>query len=200
LKFCKNCNTETERYISGQCKSCVKAASNARRIADPCKAKAYKAAWLAKNPDKRKAYRAAYSAYCADNADKIKAYQATYQATYQVAYYAKNADKLRARAAEYRLENPEARRISDQNRRARKRNVGGKLSKNLSVKLFKLQNGKCMCCSLPLGDNYHLDHVMPLALGGSNTDDNMQLLRATCNMQKHAKHPIEFMRQRGFLL
>jgi 5-methylcytosine-specific restriction endonuclease McrA len=53
---------------------------------------------------------------------------------------------------------------------------------------------------LPLGDNYHIDHIMPLALGGSNTDDNIQLLRQRCNNQKCAKHPVDFMQSRGFLL
>lgn len=56
------------------------------------------------------------------------------------------------------------------------------------------------CCGLPLGDNYHIDHIMPLALGGSNTDDNIQLLRQRCNNQKCAKHPVDFMQSRGFLL
>ena len=46
----------------------------------------------------------------------------------------------------------------------------------------------------------HLDHIMPLALGGSNTDDNIQLLRARCNLQKRAKHPVDFMRERGYLI
>lgn len=45
-----------------------------------------------------------------------------------------------------------------------------------------------------------MDHIVPLALGGSNTDGNIQLLRATCNQQKHAKHPVVFMQERGFLL
>jgi hypothetical protein len=41
---------------------------------------------------------------------------------------------------------------------------------------------------------------MPLAKGGTNTDNNMQLLKATCNQQKHAKDPVEFMQSRGFLI
>jgi len=28
----------------------------------------------------------------------------------------------------------------------------------------------------------------------------MQLLNAICNLQKHAKHPVDFMQERGFLL
>ena len=76
----------------------------------------------------------------------------------------------------------------------------GVLTNGLTAKLFVLQKGLCPCCAQPLGDNYHLDHIMPLALGGSNTDDNIQLLRQRCNRQKHAKHPIDFMQSRGFLL
>jgi len=78
---------------------------------------------------------------------------------------------------------------------------GGELSKNLVAKLFKLQGGQCACgCGGDLGEDYHLDHRMPLALGGSNTDGNMQLLRKRCNLRKGAKHPIKFMQENGFLL
>lgn len=73
-------------------------------------------------------------------------------------------------------------------------------SKGLAERLFRLQRGKCACCKKPLGSDYHLDHIMPLALGGVNEDSNIQLLRAKCNMQKHTVHPVEFMQQRGFLL
>jgi len=91
-------------------------------------------------------------------------------------------------------------KIVQQNRRARKKYNGGRLSKGLSNKLYKLQRGKCACCGKSLGDDYHLDHRMPLALGGVNEDLNMQLLRSKCNREKHAKHPIDFMQSRGFLL
>ena len=96
--------------------------------------------------------------------------------------------------------NREKVRVIAQNRRAREKQLFGKLSKGLAEKLFKLQKGKCPCCYQPLGNDYHLDHIVPLALGGSNTDDNIQLLRQRCNNQKHAKHPIDFMQSRGFLL
>ena len=61
-------------------------------------------------------------------------------------------------------------------RRARKRENGGILSKGLSDRLFKLQKGKCPCCNQPLGENYHLDHVLPLALGGTKTEIRAQFL------------------------
>jgi 5-methylcytosine-specific restriction endonuclease McrA len=65
----------------------------------------------------------------------------------------------------------------------------GKLSQDIEMRLFAAQNGLCVCCGCNLGNNYHVDHIMPLALGGTNTDDNVQLLRAECNMRKAAKHP-----------
>lgn len=116
------------------------------------------------------------------------------------AWTAANKERKKASDAKWRAENPEACRMKTLRRRALKREVGGTLSKGLSERLFKLQRGKCACCGKKLGENYHLDHIMPLALGGTNTDDNMQLLRAKCNLQKNAKHPVEFMRQRGFLI
>lgn len=49
-------------------------------------------------------------------------------------------------------------------------------------------------------NSYPVELFIPLWMGGANTDENMQLLRAVCNMQKSAKHPIDFMQSRGFLL
>ena len=117
-----------------------------------------------------------------------------------LAYRAANREFVNSRAAAWKAANPEKRRIQDQNRRSHKRANGGKLSQGLSAKLFILQKGKCPCCKQPLGDDFHLDHIVPLALGGSNTDDNIQLLRKQCNLKKHAKHPVDFMQSRGFLL
>lgn len=91
--------------------------------------------------------------------------------------------------------------VRNQNRRARKALAGGKLTKGLRDKLFNLQRGKCACgCGSKLDSNSHLDHIMPLALGGCNEDWNIQLLSPECNKQKHAKHPVDFMQQRGFLI
>lgn len=116
------------------------------------------------------------------------------------AYYEANREQTIKRTSAYRKANPDKVKIFASNRRAKEIACGGKLSSNIEQKLFKLQRGKCACCGLPLGDNYHLDHIMPLALGGTNTDDNIQLLRAKCNHQKSAKHPIAFMQSKGFLL
>lgn len=168
----------------------VKEKSAKYRLENPERAKACVAKWNAENPEKAKA---AHAKVYAANVDKIKAQVANWKSA--------NPDKAKASAAKWKASNPESCRVYSHNRRARKRKNGGKLSSGISERLFKLQRGKCACgCGQSLGDDYHLDHIMPLALGGSNTDENIQLLTATCNMQKNAKHPIDFMQSRGFLL
>lgn len=166
--------------------------------------KAQKAAWYEKNRDQERAKRASY--YSA-NTDKVKAKVAQYRAKNGLKLKAKrsiwfqeNFDRLKASHAAWCAKNPEALRIHSQNRRARKRLAVGKISKDLASKLYKLQGGKCPCCQKPLGKNYHLDHILPLKLGGTHTDDNMQLLRSRCNLQKNATHPVDYMQSKGYLI
>ena len=204
IKFCPKCQVETERNKNGECKLCKSARAAIYYAENQDKLRIRNAAWRAANPEKA---RASDAAYRAANPDKVR--------TKDAAYYAANPDKMRANSAAYRAvntesaraavaawkaANPEAHRIHHQNRLARKRADGGKLSLGLADKLFILQRGKCACCKKPLGNDYHIDHIIPLKLGGKNVDSNIQLLRAKCNMQKSAKHPVDFMQSRGFLL
>jgi hypothetical protein len=219
VRFCPKCQAQTERNTKGDCNPCAITRAKIYRIANIEKIKAKKLIYRAANIEKIKAKNLAYRTanierlkvknanYYAANKQKLNAVNISWRKanpekikviskTYRIA----NRVAMNAAIAAWRIANPEAVRIHKQNRRSRKRTNGGTLSKGLSAKLFKLQKGKCPCCKQPLGDNYHLDHVVPLALGGSNTDDNIQLLRQRCNNQKSAKHPIDFMQQRGFLL
>lgn len=130
--------------------------------------------------------------YSRDNYEKNREYSAEYRN--------KNSEKLKIYAIKWRKNNPDlVARISN-NRRGRMIGADGVISKGLSTKLFELQKGRCACCGAPLGKKYHLDHIHPLARGGSNHDSNFQLLTPLCNSQKGAKNPIDFMRSRGFLL
>jgi len=210
MKTCNKCG-ETKPFtefhksardgIQSSCKACRCIAQAAYSAANPDKKKASDAKWKAKNQGYKAKWKAA-------NPAKVKAHSAKWYASNperhkaaSAAWNAANKERVREMAAARNKANPEANRIHQHNRRAREREAVGKLSKDLAAKLFKLQRGKCACgCKQPLGDDYHRDHIMPLALGGSNTDDNIQLLRQRCNNQKYAKDPIDFMQQRGFLL
>lgn len=203
LWLCKKCGA-SERNSRGSCKACASAARLKYRLAHPDRVKESTKKFAKKRVRNNQTYFAAryaerkeqYAQQCKkwrlENPGKHKANTA--------AWYAKNAADRIAKVTAWAAANPDKRKATRNNRRARKKLVNGSLSKDLVSKLYLLQKGKCPCCAQPLGDDYHLDHKMPLALGGLNVDTNMQLLRAKCNLQKAAKHPIEFMQSRGFLL
>lgn len=120
---------------------------------------------------------------------------------YQANYHKSNAETILPRKVKWRADNPVACCIHAHNYRARKSSAIGVLSENLFDKLFVLQRGRCACCKTSLPENKpHMDHINPLVAGGDNTDINIQLLCASCNLQKSAKHPVTFMQERGFLL
>lgn len=109
-------------------------------------------------------------------------------------FYLKNKDKIKETRNIWLKNNKGTIAVQKQNRRARERNNNGKLSKGIVEKLYKEQKGLCACCDKSLENGYHLDHIMPLALGGTNTDDNVQLLTPKCNLQKGWKHPDEYIK------
>lgn len=205
--------------ISRGCKVCKKCgATYASRECRPC-ANIMKAKWRAANPDKTKAESARYRERHHEKAmasvtkwrheypDRAKASKAKYYSSNKEKvknsndlWKSKNIQKVKKMRIDWNAANPERRRLSHQARRVAKKMTGGMLSKGIISKLYKLQCGKCACCGFPLGNDYHLDHIMPLSLGGHHTDDNIQLLLAKCNLQKNRKHPVDFMQSRGFLL
>lgn len=113
--------------------------------------------------------------------------------------YVKNHRKeVNARSKEWAKNNPEKRRASWMNRRANIR-ASGSLSPRLFETLLNKQVGKCAICHDKLL-RYHADHIMPLALGGAHSDENIQLLCPSCNLSKAARHPVDHMQSLGRLL
>ena len=100
-----------------------------------------------------------------------------------------NRGRFVATKKKWREDNKEVLRIHCINRR--RKLAGGSLSKDIVQTLMVKQNGICTCCLKPLGDDYHIDHIIPVAKGGPNTDDNVQLLHSRCNIIKNDKWPWE---------
>lgn len=46
-------------------------------------------------------------------------------------------------------------------------------------------NNTCVDCGAT--ENLHIDHIIPLSIGGREDEDNMQVLCRTCNLKKHNK-------------
>jgi 5-methylcytosine-specific restriction endonuclease McrA len=50
----------------------------------------------------------------------------------------------------------------------------------------------CFYCKDPLISDFHVDHKIPIAKGGSHSLDNMVLACMPCNQEKHAKDIDEY--------
>jgi 5-methylcytosine-specific restriction endonuclease McrA len=85
-------------------------------------------------------------------------------------------------------------------RRAREKGAAGNHTANDILFLLEKQRYKCANCSKSVRKMRHVDHIMPLAKGGSNDRKNLQILCPPCNLSKRAKHPIDWARENGRLL
>jgi 5-methylcytosine-specific restriction endonuclease McrA len=163
---------------------------------------AYQEAWWDSHPQKRAEYAAkADKEQLRKRGAEYKAKNPERVAQTKREYRMANRAIINAKGRAYSKRNPERNAVRAQNRRARIKHSGGTISEDIAKQLKTAQRGRCGCCRKKLiANGYHLDHIMPLALGGAHKDANMQLLCAPCNLEKNAKHPLDFMRSRGFLL
>ena len=78
------------------------------------------------------------------------------------------------------------------NRKALKAGNGGSLTADDIRDQYKRQKGTCFYCHASVSGDYHVDHVVPLSLGGSNGPENIVIACPACNCSKRAKHPMDF--------
>jgi 5-methylcytosine-specific restriction endonuclease McrA len=107
----------------------------------------------------------------------------------------KNKDK----SYKYRKDRSEIYAAHARNRRARIMNNGGT---HTAKDIEAIMNKQCGCCAFCKSKlkKYHVDHIYPLAKGGSNAPENLQVLCPKCNMSKNDSDPIEYAQKNGFLL
>jgi len=97
----------------------------------------------------------------------------------------------------YRKNNPDKVAEFTQKRKSKKL---GRLPRGTIKKIGDSQKWLCVICRCDISKSYHVDHIMPLAKGGTHEPNNIQILCPSCNVRKSAKDPIAFMNERGFLL
>lgn len=215
MKTCKKCKSQkllscfcrsaaSKDGLSNTCKECANTYKRSYRDANVDAARASSKAYRSANPEKVKEAKA--EKYIR-NKDKVLAQIATYKKNNKekvrlsrAAYYIENSEKAKTTAKNWRKLNPEKHRVIRSTYRARKKNSEGRHTAEQIQSLLRLQKYQCVVCKKSIKNKYHADHVMPLFLGGSNWIGNIQLLCPSCNHSKNAKHPIDFMQQRGFLL
>lgn len=195
-----------ERYVASR--SCVACAAT------------LKAKWAARRPEAVTAYNKKHYAanadsaklrsknWTANNPEKAREYKRREfrrnrrrYAAQALAYRENNKEKIRAQSARKVAANPERYAAYKRNRKARKRNAAGThTARDISL-ILNAQCKKCAYCRVDLGARkYHVDHIIPLARGGTNWPRNLQILCGPCNQRKSARDPIEFAQSRGLLL
>ena len=85
-------------------------------------------------------------------------------------------------------------------RRKERRADKGNYTYHELKKIRILQKHKCAICKTCVKRKFHIDHITPLIKGGRNEAKNLQILCPPCNQKKSYKDPIDYMRERGFLL
>lgn len=142
------------------------------------------------------------------NIDKIKETRAQSYVINRIAILERNRkwaesnpDKVRSSNKKWYQNNIERKLASCHKRRALiLKSKGTYVVGDIETMMIK-QGNKCVYCHIDLSMNnrnsYHIDHILPLVLGGSNFPTNLQLLCPKCNVAKGAKHPDEYERVIG---
>lgn len=192
--FLKPCHVghTAKRLVSNKaCLECHRLRRAKIRAEQPERVKAAKAASYQRN---RASVIAAVTAYTEANRKKVRERRKKHREA--------NKERLAATYAEWAKANRPKLRVHERNRRERHRGAEGKHTLADIQRIQKAQKNRCAnpTCRVSLRDGFHIDHIQPIALGGTNWPRNIQLLCQPCNQSKHAKPPIEWAQSQGLLL
>lgn len=139
--------------------------------------------------------------YNADKEEKLSKNKAWYAANsekaraYSRSWYQNNLEAAKSYRRSWYILNPEAARAYRRNRDAREKLAEGRHTSADIQRIGDAQGWRCFWCDDPTADKYHVDHLVPLARGGTNWPDNLCIACPTCNQRKHAKDPLEFIEE-----
>jgi hypothetical protein len=152
--------------------------------------------WRLAHVEERKAYQAEHGKRLrTERPEKAREYNRT--------NYERHAEARRAYRKKYYEEHPEQVAVTARNQKAKRKGAPGGHTPQDIADLFESQGGKCDACKCRLfkkgPKKMHVDHVQPIARGGSNNADNLALLCAPCNMHKNAISPEAWAKELGRL-
>jgi 5-methylcytosine-specific restriction endonuclease McrA len=120
--------------------------------------------------------------------------------------YGRYREEVKERVKQYHLANKNSDRFKGFNRaksarhKARRLGNGGSHTPADITAIAVAQQHRCAMCRTSIKKSRQIDHIIPLSKGGTNDRRNIQILCATCNKRKSAKHPLDFARELGLLL
>lgn len=184
MKVCTKCGESKEldefgvdkRNKDGRrqpCKGCARAYNKAysqtpggRRLAAERKKR-----WRKANPDRAKEIQRDH--YLRHREDYLRSMKEWRKA---------NPEKARTAEARWREANKPRKSELQMRREARKRDQF--VAPVDPTEILIRDRGHCGICGDPIMEPYHLDHIHPLAAGGTHEPDNVQLAHPACNWRK----------------
>ncbi len=211
--------SRTSRF-DGRCKECRKAIKKLIYANNPERYRAISRDWAHRHPDE---HRAKYQRWNATNKEHLAQYRRKRRAThrerllaYSRIYHSKetpefrrrqyersrdyrqeysriNSDRMHATSRLWRQTFPEKLAEKESRRRARKRNAP-RIEKIDRPAIIERDKWMCYLCGcICTSENVTLDHVIPLARGGSHTADNLRVACHSCNCRKGVRPPHDFL-------
>lgn len=199
MKRCKRCGLELpltnfrkykkgeREFYQGRCRPCELIFNKETR--DPEKKREYEAR---RRPQELERKRKLYS----ENKKHFRSLNEVWKKNhpgYKAPYYADPKFQIKAKIykAEWKRNNKDKVAAQSNRRRANKLHQTGHVCKDYLEILINLYGEHCMYPEC-IGENLHVDHVIPLSWGGLDDIANMQLLCGHHNLQKSARHAWDF--------
>lgn len=113
------------------------------------------------------------------------------------AYKAKYPERIKSARKKYSVSHPEKMRAKWAKNSAKRKLRIGATSDGTADKFYDYVHNsnflKCYYCNETLSyENVNVDHIIPLARGGSHIDSNLCIACDSCNSKKSSKLPSEF--------
>jgi 5-methylcytosine-specific restriction endonuclease McrA len=173
-KPCKHGHVDIRYAVNGKCATCARAECVAYHYRHLEQERARNKRWIKEHPENNRANTARWKLY---NLEK----HAAMALAAARRFWNKDPELSRLRG-----------RVAAALRRARLRKAGGTHTVRDILQIYAWQRGKCHWCNVPVGKTFHVDHVIPIARGGSNRPENLCIACKPCNQRKFTKMPYEF--------
>jgi len=87
-------------------------------------------------------------------------------------------------------------RVREATKHARHYGASGSFTAQDVAEKRTAQNDCCYYCGCDVSENYHIEHFIPLAKGGSNNAENIVISCRSCNQSKQNLMPDEWAERR----